>query len=164
MLVMDIGSKDNMQYEVPEHIKNIINGKKILLVEDDSSLRSLLKTILIREGFDVLEAEDGLVAKEILDINNNQFDMVIADIKMPQFSGVDLLEHSKNIRPSLKFILMTGFSEILESNKAQELGADGFLLKPFEKNIFLLEVIELISGSSIIKKKIIKMRKKIAAL
>lgn len=138
--------------KLPDHIKEKIENKKILLVEDDSSFRKLLKQFLERENFEVREAENGLVAKTILDLNDNVFDLVISDIKMPQLDGVQLVEHSKKIRPNLKFILMTGFSEILEAQQAHELGADGFLPKPFEKNIFLLEVIELITGLSLLKK------------
>ncbi|MCH2534845.1 MAG: response regulator [Bdellovibrionales bacterium] len=139
-------------FTIPEHIKDLIENKKILLVEDDSSFRKLLKTFLEREKFEVREAENGLVAKTILELNENKFDLVISDIKMPQLDGVELLEYSKRTRPNLKFIVMTGFAEILESQEAHELGADGFLPKPFEKNIFLLEVIELLSGVSLIKK------------
>lgn len=136
---------------IPDHVKEQISDKKILLVEDDNSFRKLLKTFLEREGFDVREAENGLVAKTILDLNENTFDLVISDIKMPQLDGVQLVEHTKTIRPNLKFILMTGFSDILEAQQAYEHGADGFLPKPFEKNMFLLEVIELISGVSLLK-------------
>ena len=101
---------------------------KILIVEDDDTFREILKVTVGKEGHDVEGASDGKSAQYILSVKS--FDAVLSDVRMPQMSGVDLLKWIKE-HYSIPVILMTGFSEILETTKAAELGADGFLPKPF---------------------------------
>src|SRR3989344_8465266 len=97
--------------------------KKILLVEDDDYFRSAVKDLLSKK-YDVLEAANGKIARDLLILTS--VDLVLSDIQMPHFTGVDLLEWVKKNRPS-PVILMTGFSHILETQRAHELGADDFL-------------------------------------
>ncbi len=111
---------------------------KILLVEDDEDLRNSIADHLNRKGHTVVGAPDGKAAKEVAFAD--EFQIIISDVQMPFVNGIQLLEwireHSK-----IPFILMTGFSHLLETHKAANLGADGFLTKPF-KNNSLLEIIE----------------------
>jgi putative nucleotidyltransferase with HDIG domain len=111
--------------------------KKILVVEDDEYFRMALKSILGKH-FEVVEAPNGKVARELLEAPND-VSIVLSDIQMPFLTGVDLLAWVKKNKP-LPFILMTGFSHILETQKAHDLGADDFLAKPF-KEADLLEVL-----------------------
>lgn len=112
------------------------SSKMVLLVEDDVNLRSLLSMTLTAQGFIVREAENGLVARTIFDIIGDKLSLVISDVRLPELDGVLLLSH---IRKSswVPFILMTGFSELIESKQAYELGANEFLTKPFGKQPFL---------------------------
>lgn len=103
--------------------------KRILLVEDNETFRAALKSIL-NKRYDVMEAGDGRQAREM--ISSFPIDLVISDIQMPHFDGVELLEWIKANHPT-PVILMTGFSHILETKKAHELGADDFLAKPFKE-------------------------------
>lgn len=105
--------------------------KHILVVDDDDVFRGALAQTLIREGFQITQVEHGKLAKEVIGIQN--FDAVIADINMPGVSGIDLLQYSKEAKPNLPFILMTGFAELKETKEAYELGARGFLPKPFKR-------------------------------
>jgi putative nucleotidyltransferase with HDIG domain len=115
--------------------------RKILVVEDDEAFRALLVQILESEDHEVRSAENGMVAKTILSLNENSFDLVISDVRMPEMDGASLLRSVRPLHPLTKFIMMTGFSEILEAQHAIELGADGFLPKPFKMRE-LLDTVE----------------------
>jgi putative nucleotidyltransferase with HDIG domain len=101
--------------------------KKILIVEDDEILRETLASILDKKYL-VVETLNGAEAKKLITLT--QFDLILSDVQMPFCTGVELLQWVKENHPT-KFILMTGFAHILETHKAQELGADDFLAKPF---------------------------------
>lgn len=115
---------------------------RILVVEDDKFFREAIKDLLSRKRHEVFEAPDGKVAREVLSVQD--FDMVLTDVQMPGLSGVELLEWAKANKP-VPFIMMTGFSMLLETQSAFDLGAKEFLAKPF-KNSDLLEAIERLSG------------------
>lgn len=108
--------------------------KSILIVDDDSDLRTTLVAIAENLGFTVNEASDGLVAKSLIALNKP--DLVLSDIKMPILNGIELLHFVKKNYPT-KFILMTGFSEIMETQEAFKIGADSFLAKPFTQAEFI---------------------------
>lgn len=112
-------------------------GKKILLAEDDELFRSTMKKSLQKKGYEVIEAPNGKAAKELLLLQ--KVDLIISDIQMPHFSGIDLLDWVKTNCPT-PVILMTGFSQALETRKAHDLGATDFLAKPF-KDADLQEVL-----------------------
>lgn len=100
---------------------------KILVVEDDVFFRDTICSVL-RDNYDVIQAPNGKSACEILLIQ--EVDLVLSDIQMPGFSGIELLEWTKKNKP-IPFILMTGFSTLLETKSAFEMGAQGFIAKPF---------------------------------
>lgn len=102
-----------------------------LLAEDDAVFRRLLAKKLTAEGFEVREAANGLIAKTIFDLSPDAFNLVITDVKMPELDGVQLLAHLRKTS-RVPVVVMTGFSEILESKAALDLGANGFLPKPFK--------------------------------
>ncbi len=103
--------------------------KKILLCEDEATFRTALHAVLTEEGFEVTDAVDGRAAQDILKLKK-PFDLVISDIRMPRLNGIELLHWIKRTQP-IPVILMTGFSELMETQEAHSLGADGFLPKPF---------------------------------
>ncbi len=105
-------------------------AKKILLVEDDSHFREVLKDYLEMKGFVVRDANNGLAAKTILELVEYNFDLVITDIRMPEMNGIELLEYILKTKTT-PVIVMTGFSELLETKSAFEYGATDFLSKPF---------------------------------
>jgi DNA-binding response OmpR family regulator len=104
---------------------------KIMLVEDDSDLRSCLAEVLEFEGYEVLTASSGQEAMGIFD-QGKGVDLVISDHYMRNGSGIDLLKYlrAKNpLRPA--FFLITGQSEMSGAN-AKSIGAQEFILKPFD--------------------------------
>ena len=116
---------------------------KILVVDDDNDLRELIIDILLAKKFDVKEAENGKSAQSMIAIED--FHIVITDIKMPLLNGIELLHYVKRTKPKINVILMTGFSEVTETQEAYELGAREFLLKPFRKEDLLAAVEKCIS-------------------
>lgn len=114
--------------------------KRILIAEDDRDLRDSIKHVLLLTNADVRVADNGLAAKLILE-EGHHFDAVLSDIKMPEFDGIQLLSFCKEHYPKTKFLIFTGFSEYLETQSAADLGADGFLAKPFK----LAEILGLLS-------------------
>ena len=114
-------------------------SQKILLVEDDESFRIALKAYLTKQGFKITEAGDGRQARALLALN--EFDLILSDIRMPHLLGTELLEFIRQTS-QVPFILMTGFSDIVEMKQAHDLGANGFIAKPFKPN----ELTELIKS------------------
>jgi putative nucleotidyltransferase with HDIG domain len=107
-------------------------GKRVLLAEDEEQLRIAMARILTGMGAEVLLAADGKVAQSILGVE--PVDLVISDVRMPGCNGIELLHFVKRTKPELPVILTTGFGELRETKEAHELGARGFLAKPFSRD------------------------------
>lgn len=104
--------------------------KVILVVDDQEELRKSIARILKIAGYATLEASSGKAALQILAMEH--VDLVISDIRMPEMNGIELLHNVKRAYKA-PFVMMTGFSEIIETTEAYEIGADGFLMKPFQQ-------------------------------
>lgn len=103
----------------------------MLLVEDDEVFRRTIRKTLEKLQCEVSEADNGKRAKEMILLE--KYGLVVSDIQMPHFTGIDLLEWIKATAP-VPTVLMTGFSQALETKRAHDLGADGFLPKPFTES------------------------------
>lgn len=114
----------------------------ILVVEDDDFFREAVCNLLASMGHRISAASDGLAAQQKMLENN--FDVVLTDVQMPKMTGIELLSWSRAHCPTA-FIVMTGFSSLLEDQSAHDRGAREFLHKPF-KNVDLLRAIERITG------------------
>ena len=117
----------------------------ILIIDDDKSILSLLKESLIYEGFDVLTATDGKEGMKLF--NDNQFDLVITDIFMPDKNGFEIIIEMKRICPNIKIIAMSGIGlgtikACLKTAKFS--GAEYTFAKPFEISNLLTAVYELL--------------------
>ncbi|MBF0229136.1 MAG: response regulator [Desulfamplus sp.] len=106
--------------------------KKILVVDDDMGLRSILVKSFQVIGFLCSEAEDAITAYEM--ICNEQFDLVISDISMPVMDGIELMKKVKSKFPDLDFIIMTGFSGEYSYVDIIDAGASDYMTKPFGIN------------------------------
>jgi len=104
-------------------------ARKILLVEDEASLKELYRELLFSEGFEVVVAEDGEEALQ--QIKDDTFDLVLLDIRLPKLDGLQVLKQlSPEDRKHAKFIyMMTNFNEESVIKEAYALGADGYLMK-----------------------------------
>jgi len=104
----------------------------ILIADDDASLRRVLQYKLKQNGYEVSLAEDGLQALDKL--KNNNFDLLLCDMKMPGVNGIEVLEKSKTIQPDLEVIMITAHATIGQAVEAIKLGAFDYLTKPFDDN------------------------------
>ncbi len=105
------------------------NKKKILIVEDSEGFRKSLKWILEPENFEIIEAEDGAHAKDI--IKNSLPDLIISDLQMPNLDGVQLHTWVKKNKLAIPFIAMTGHGDVSNTQDAHARGMQGFITKPF---------------------------------
>ncbi|MGC5324723.1 response regulator [Brevibacillus sp. SYSU BS000544] len=101
----------------------------ILIVDDDSHIRELVRLILRKEGFDIHEAADGVEALAMLE--EKKMDMVILDIMMPNMDGWTLCKELRKLY-DLPLLMLTAKGETTQKVKGFELGADDYLVKPFE--------------------------------
>ena len=105
--------------------------KKILVVDNEETTRETLLKILEREGYQVLTANDGQAALEI--IKEQRVNVVVSDVCMPRMDGNRLLKMAKTIRPEVEIILMTGHGKMEMGVEALKEGAFDFIQKPFTK-------------------------------
>jgi two-component system, chemotaxis family, chemotaxis protein CheY len=106
--------------------------KTILAVDDSKSMRMLLRSTLTQFGYEVVEAEDGVVALEWL--QNNAPDLVITDINMPRLDGFGLIEavRGKQGFDSMPILVLTTESSDEKKLRARTAGATGWIVKPFD--------------------------------
>jgi len=105
---------------------------KILVVDDEESMREFLDIMLTKEGYTVSTAENYDCATEIL--TGESFDVVISDIKMPEISGIDLLKEVHSIDPDTAVIMITAYASLESAVAALREGAFDYITKPFEIN------------------------------
>jgi len=106
------------------------NGRRrVLVVDDESSMRELMSKILALGNYDVDTAPDGSVALDRM--RASSYDLLIADLKMPGMDGLTLLRHAKRLRADLPVIIITGFSTESNAIEALNLRAAKYLKKPF---------------------------------
>jgi CheY-like chemotaxis protein len=120
--------------------------KRILVIDDDMQLRQMLKQMLERQGYDVVEAQDG---KEGLNLYRQApTDLVITDIIMPEKEGVETIIELKRDFPDVKIIAISGGSRGIDSTNClyyvKQFGADYIFAKPFDRKILLEAVQELL--------------------
>lgn len=103
---------------------------RILVVDDEESIREFLEIMLKKEGYEITLAEDGLKAKDVL--TKKSFDMVISDLQMPGMTGIELLKHCKDTSPDMVFMLITAFGTTETAVEAMKMGAYDYITKPFK--------------------------------
>jgi PAS domain S-box-containing protein len=103
----------------------------ILLVEDESGLRRLMRTTLERQGYRVLEAKDGAEGLSVFRQNLEQIALVVTDLAMPRMTGLQLKENVVALGSSMKFLLISGYAEDLLGSPEQIAHMGDFLEKPF---------------------------------
>ena len=112
-------------------------AKSVLIVDDSSTMRQMLVFTLGGAGYRVLEAEDGVAALEVVDLE--KVDLVIADINMPRMDGITLVQRLR-ARQDCRFIpilVLTTESAPEMKQKGRESGATGWIVKPFSPGKFL---------------------------
>ncbi|TXD50113.1 sigma-54-dependent transcriptional regulator [Polaribacter sp. IC073] len=110
---------------------------KILIIEDEAAIRRVLTKIISEENeaYNVEEAEDGLIGIEM--IKNNDYDLVLCDIKMPKMDGVEVLEKAKKIKPEIPIVMISGHGDLDTAVNTMRLGAFDYISKPPDLNRLL---------------------------
>ena len=135
---------------------------KVLVVDDERSIRRTLREILLFENYEVEEAEDGQEA--VTKVETTQYDVIIMDIKMPKLDGLEALERIQNIAPDTPVIMISGHGTIETAVDAVKKGAFDYISKPPDLNRLLITVRNALDKSSLmqetktLKKKINKLR------
>jgi DNA-binding NtrC family response regulator len=131
---------------------------KILIIEDEASIRRVLTKILTEENdtYQVEEAEDGSIGYE--KIAQNDYDLVLCDIKMPKMDGVELLQAVKKIKPEIPIVMISGHGDMETAIQTMRLGAFDYISKPPDLNRLLntvrnaLDKKQLVVENKILKK------------
>ena len=110
-----------------------LEGLRLLVIDDDDDLRSLLATRFRRQGALVREAEDGKAALQALH-EDQPIDVALLDLHLPDCSGVDLLGQLKDQAPELEVIMLTAHGSLESAIEAMRHGAYDYLLKPVRFN------------------------------
>lgn len=101
---------------------------RIMIIEDDKEMRSLLKDFLEEEGFETDSASNGVDALRML--SKDYFDLVITDIRMPGLTGLDILPRIRRLKPEIPIIVMTAYGSDDVRRRSLERGATIYLEKP----------------------------------
>jgi DNA-binding NtrC family response regulator len=115
--------------KVPQPSSNMTR-KKSLIVDDEAMIRLALKKLFEKEGFSVLTANSGASALKILEEEDPE--IVVLDVRLPDASGIDLLKTIKEVNPETVVIMITGHGDIKSSVEAMKMGANDFLEKPLD--------------------------------
>ena len=132
---------------------------RILVVDDEKSIRYVLKDILEHEGYEVVEVENG--ADALKRIEDEVFDVVLCDIKMPKMDGIEVLEKANEIAPDVPFIMVSAHGNIEIAVEATKKGAFDFLVKPPDLNRLLITVKNAQDKSNLVVQTK-KLKKKVA--
>lgn len=134
ILSLDI-SQISIHLSITENVKQLEDGKKILVVDDSKMIRSILASVLEKVGFEVAQAVDG---KEAV-ITHASFkpDLTIMDLVMPNMGGLDAIINIQAHTPEAMFIILTSTSRTDEVVTASTLGVKKFLLKPLKMDQFM---------------------------
>ncbi|MFA5298810.1 MAG: sigma-54 dependent transcriptional regulator [Lutibacter sp.] len=135
---------------------------KILIIEDEASIRRVLKKIISEENetYQVEEAEDGLIGIDM--ITKTDFDLVLCDIKMPKMDGVEVLERVKKLKPEIPIVMISGHGDLDTAVNTMRLGAFDYISKPPDLNRLLntvrnaLDKKELVAQNILLKSKVSK--------
>jgi DNA-binding response OmpR family regulator len=112
---------------------------KILVVDDEASVRDLFSNVFADEDYDVIAAEDGKSALEIL--KQEDIDVIFLDLKLFGMNGIDLCRQIRESKPVSMIFAITGWAPLFEIEECREAGFDDYFEKPLDMDI-LLDVVE----------------------
>ncbi len=102
--------------------------KRVLVVDDEQNSREGLSKILTKEGYSVHTADNG--KKALLEAEDNKFDLIITDLRMPEMDGIEVLEKLRKKNKDIGVVIVTAYGEVNSYLKAMNLGAFEYLNKP----------------------------------
>lgn len=135
---------------------------RLLIIDDEKSIRNTMREVLEYEGYTIEEAENGQKGLEM--INSNPYDVIFLDIKMPKMDGMEVLEESMKILSDTPVIMISGHATVDNAVEAVKKGAYDFISKPMDLNRLLITVrnaldkTNLITETKVLKRKVTKTR------
>lgn len=131
--------------ELVEPVRRPLEGTEtVLLVEDEASVRRLLRELLRKQGYTVLEAHDGREALRIGAEHHGAINLLLTDIVMPQMSGGELVQRLRSLRPEVKVLYISGYADNVSLNKETLDPGKDFLQKPFTPDTLLRKLRDLL--------------------
>ena len=122
----------------------MLEKKKILVVDDEDALRTVLSIGLTSQGYNVVSTvSDGDEA--ISELQKETFDLVVLDIKMPRVNGFEVLKFVKEKHPETKVVMLAGFADFGNVIDVKKLGAEDFVAKPFDLANLLTKIERVLS-------------------
>jgi two-component system cell cycle response regulator CpdR len=122
---------------------------RILLAEDDDNVREFVRRALAHAGHDVVLAEDGGIASEIVEQENGNFDLLLSDIKMPVMDGIALALNVAATHPKLTIVLMAGFADQRERAHGLDQLIYDVIPKPFTLQALMDKVSDALAGKPV---------------
>ena len=133
----------------------------ILIIDDEKSIRNVLKDILQHEGYQVEEAPDGEQGIKLF--SSKSFDLVLCDIKMPKIDGMDVLQQIMELNPEVPVIMISGHGTIETAVEAVKKGAFDFISKPPDLNRLLITIRNALDKNTLVKETRI-LKKKVSGI
>ena len=126
----------------------ISGHETILLVDDEPVIAELEEGMLRALGYQIIKKISSLEALDVFSSQPDRFDLVITDMTMPSMTGVELARQMLTIQPNLPIILCTGFSELINDEKAKAMGIKKLLMKPISQNQLGIAIREVLDGAN----------------
>ena len=127
---------------------------KILVVDDEAPIRELVRFYIEKEGYTMLEAENGMEALEVFE--NEYVDLAVVDVMMPKMDGWELVSELKQIR-DVPVVMLTAMGESKDKLKGFDLGVDDYVVKPFDPDELMARIRTILKRYSINSQNIIKI-------
>lgn len=108
-----------------------MNAATVLIIDDDEGIRELLRLFLLKKGYDVLQAEDGFQALELLE--QTKPDLILLDVEMPGMNGLEVCEKIR-LKTTLPILFVSYRKELVYKIQGLEAGGDDYITKPFDFN------------------------------
>jgi two-component system, cell cycle sensor histidine kinase and response regulator CckA len=130
-IVENVEEIERLTADKKEPTRDLTGTGRVLLVEDEDSVRNFAARALSRQGYEVLEAGTGIEAMQVMSREKGRVDIVVSDVIMPEMDGPSLLKELRKTNPQLKFIFVSGYPDDAFKKSLDENEAYAFLPKPF---------------------------------
>lgn len=126
----------------------------ILIVDDESRMRKLIKDFLKQKNYNILEAEDGEMALKVYEENKEKVNLILLDVMMPKLDGWSVLRQIRQENKSLPIVMLTARAEEQDELFGFELGVDEYITKPFSPKILVARVEAILKRSKVENKEL----------
>jgi len=136
------------------HTHYAVSGRqgRVLVVDDESSIRKPVKLTLTKAGYEVVEAQDGEQAIKVLNSDDNPLmvDTILCDIQMPKINGIDAIAYFRTQYPTVPVVVMTGYPDVDLAVTLMKQGVRDYLVKPVSKEKLLTAISESVDNHVIL--------------